>query len=305
KLSILIPAYNEADNIGQTIKDLMHHLPKMVDDYEILVVDDHSDDGTFQEVLFFQHPRISCIRLSRREGSHTAFRAGLEQLTGDAVICMAADGQEDISTIQAMVLKWQSGVNIVWALRQARKEPWHIKIFAVLFYKILGALSKTEKSSIDLSRADFFLLDRKVIEAIRASKERNTSLVGLISWLGFVQDAVEYERKERRSGTSKWNFKRRVGLAVDWIVAFSGIPLKLMTLVGFTFACLGFIYAGLLIINKYTGAPVEGWSSIIVVILVLGGLQMIMLGIMGEYLWRNLDESRKRPLFFIEKSSKD
>ena len=149
------------------------------------------------------------------------------------------------------------------------------------------------------------LLDCRVVEAVNACPEKNTSLFGLIAWMGFRQGTVEYRRQERRSGSSKWNFRSRAQLALDWIVGFSGLPLRLMTVVGAGVSLVGLIYAIHIVRNLFAGNPPEGWSSTMIVILVIGGLQMAMLGIIGEYLWKNLDESRRRPLFFIEKSTFD
>lgn len=305
-LSMVIPAYNEAANIETTINEIINALSTTPyhENYEIIVVDDHSDDHTYQVVAEMDNLHVHCLRLSRRSGSHTALRAGLTHAKGEGVICISADGQDTPTAIPKMIQKWHDGNHIVWALRHIREETWQVKFFAMLFYKLLTILTSNSSNEIDLSRADFYLLDRRVIDAINVSQERNTSLFGLIVWSGFQQEFVEYERRARRSGKSKWNFKSRFRLASDWIIAFSGLPLKLMTITGFMVASLGFLYTIFLIINALVGNPAEGWSSVMVAILVLGGLQMLMFGIMGEYIWRNLDESRKRPLYFIEKSTK-
>ena len=281
-----------------------HHC---ADDHEIVVVDDHSSDNTYEVVESFKEEKIKCVRLSRRSGSHTAIRAGFAASKGNAVLCIAADGQEDTAVIAQMVEKWNEGAKIVWALRRQRNtEPWYIRKPAQLFYRFLAWLGDTEQVEIDFSRADFFLLDKHVVDAINACAERNTSLFGLIVWLGFTQDFVEYDRAPRRFGKSKWNFVSRLRLAKDWIVAFSGVPLKLMSIVGFIIAIMGFLYGIYVVIFALMGRiPPSGWSSIIVAVFVLGGVQMIMLGIVGEYLWRNLDESRRRPLFFIEATTID
>ena len=305
-LSVIIPAYNEADNIKATVEELLKAIDRISDigDVKVVVVDDHSSDNTYDIVRNMKNPRVMCLRLSRRSGSHAALRAGFIESDGDYVMCLSADGQDDPNCLNQMLLKLCSGCNIVWALRKNRnKESLIIKLFAKTFYKILLRLIGSEQSGIDLSRADFYILDRHVLDAIKSCSERNTSLFGLISWLGFKQEFVEYERRERMSGLSKWSFRSRLRLAKDWVIAFSGLPLKLMTVMGFFVAFMGFLYALYLIFNFFLIHPLSGWSSLMVVILVLGGLQMVMFGIVGEYLWRNLDESRKRPLYFIEKST--
>ncbi|MBF0542600.1 MAG: glycosyltransferase family 2 protein [Nitrospirae bacterium] len=305
-LSIIIPAYNESKNILDTIieiKSILETIPEITLT-EIIVVDDHSSDNTFDIVVQLADEQIKCFRLSKRSGSHTAVRAGLTIVSGDAVIALSADGQDDPNSFREMVNKNINGAKVVWALRKNRdNEPWYIKIPALLFYKVFFSIGNIENNGIDLSRADFFLLDRVVINALNQTPERNTSLSGLIAWLGFKQDFVEYDRRDRKSGRSKWSFRSRMRLAKDWIIAFSGLPLKMMPVLGILIASLGFLYAVVVILNALIGNPTGGWSSLMVVALILGGTQIIMLGIIGEYLWRNLDESRRRPLFFIEKSS--
>ena len=307
KLSIVIPAYNEADSILPTLEKLatvLADLDDLVTDHEIVVIDDHSTDGTFALLAGHADKHLRTFRLSRRSGSHTALRVGLDHAEGDAVLCMSADGQDSPRAIPDMLAKWRSGKHIVWALRKGRQEePLLLRWTATLFYKILTLFGEV-RSEIDLSRADFYLLDKKVVSAVTRCTERNTSLFGLIVWLGFAQDSVEYERGKRTAGRSKWNFRSRIDLAKNWIIAFSGLPLRLITITGSIVACLGFLYAIIILVrNLFYGSPMLGWPSVMTAILVLGGAQMIMLGIIGEYLWRNLDESRKRPIYFIEQSS--
>ena len=306
KLTIIIPTHNEKENIKITIEELIAVVDSIsiVNELNILVVDDHSSDKTYELVDQMNDPRIQCFRLSKRVGSHIALRAGLKQSMGDAVLCISADGQDDPSCLSEMLEKCSTGTNIVWALHNRRtEESWFARKTAQLFYAVLYWLSDTENRKIDLSHANFFLLDKAVINAVNSCPERNTSLFGLIAWLGFNQDYIEYERLPRRLGKSKWGLRSRFRLARDWIAAFSGLPLKLMSLVGFFVALSGFLYALYVIFNASSGNPIDGWSSIMVAVLILGGIQMIMLGVVGEYLWRNLDESRERPLYFIEKKT--
>lgn len=307
KLSVVIPAYNESDNICHTIGDLNDIIATISNPHcelEIIVVDDCSSDNTYETIVDKNYPHVSILRLSRRSGSHVALRAGLQRVTGEAAICMAADGQDDPKALKYLLAEFHKGYDVVWALRRARKdEPLLQKAFAKSFYKILSWFNKSQME-IDLSRADFYLLSRKVIDAINQCHEKNTSLFGLIIWLGFRQSSIEYDRKSRRFGSSKWNFQSKLNLAKDWIIAFSGLPLRLLTYSGFFIAATGFFYALFVIFSSILfGSPVQGWSSVMTVILILGGGQAIMLGIIGEYLWRTMDETRNRPIFFIEKSS--
>lgn len=306
KLSVIIPAYNEADSITGTIKELSEILSSLslIDKFQIIVIDDHSSDNTFETVSKLGDARVSCLRLSKHCGSHTAIRAGMREANGEAVLFVSADGQDDVSYLEQMLLKLRGGSDVVWALRKDREnEPWHIKFPARLFYALLGWFNRNESGAVDLSRADFYLLNRKVADAVNSCSEKNTSVFGLISWLGFKQDFVEYGRRKRRIGKSKWNLQKRFKLAMDWIIAFSGLPLKFISFIGMIVASCGFIYAGYIITSALRGIPTPGWASTMVVILVLGGIQMIMLGLIGEYLWRNIEESRNRPLYFIEKDS--
>ncbi len=305
KISFIIPAYNEAKNLTPTIRDIETQIATLTCpdiSYEILIIDDASTDQTFAELAISHIQHLSVLRLSRRSGSHTAIRAGLRAATGDAALCLAADGQDDPAVLTKMLPLWKSGADTIWALRKSRDdEPFINRLFAKSFYKILAWFNET-KVHIDLSRADFYFLDRKVIDAINACAEKNTSLFGLIVWLGFNQDFIEYSRRPRRHGHSKWNMKSKFNLAKDWIIAFSGIPLKIMTLFGFIVSGIGFVYALFIISHSFfMGSPVQGWSSVITVTLILGGAQIMMLGIIGEYLWRALSESKNRPVYFIEK----
>jgi polyisoprenyl-phosphate glycosyltransferase len=300
-ISVIVPALNESANIRPLIDKLILQFQQPC---EIIIVDDHSSDDTYEQVEQLNLPNVYAIRLSRRSGSHVALRAGLLQATGDAVLCISADGQDNPAVINQMLSKWTAGQQIVWALREKREnEAFMQKYFSLAFYSLLRMLVVEQARNIDLARADFYLLDRLVVDSINSCPERNSSLFGLIAWMGFRQDYVEYERLERLSGKSKWNFRSRLRLAKDWIIAFSGLPLKMMTWIGFSVAVLGLLYAGFIFNRALTGYPVQGWASLMILVLVLGGFQMTMAGITGEYLWRTLDETRNRPLFFVEKNS--
>lgn len=307
KISIVIPAYNEAENLCDTIQEIRHILDQLSTNniqYEILIVDDHSSDSTYSVVEQMKIPDVNIVRLSRRSGSHMAIKAGISLAGGDAVICISADGQDNPEILPDMVKKWIAGSQIVWAVRKKRSgEPFFIRLFTRIFYFLILLFREYKYIHVDVSRADFFLLDRMVVSAINSCKERNTSLFGLLLWLGFSQCFVEYERRPRRYGQSKWNYRSRFRLAKDWIIAFSGLPLKVMMLVGLFFAFTGFSYGLYIVYTVYTGNSLQGWPSIMVSILILSGIQMMMLGMIGEYLWRSLEESRDRPQFFIEKAT--
>ena len=201
-------------------------------------------------------------------------------------------------------IKIKNGKQIVWGVRIKRDEPFLYKQFALLFYKLLKLfISKDNK--IDLANADFYLLERKVVDAINSCRERNSSLFGLIAWIGFKQDEVKYHRKERILGKSKWSFRSKMRLVLDWIIAFSGIPLKLISIFGILIALIGLLYALYIIYLSLSGLTTPGWAETVILILILGGIQMVMIGVIGEYLWRTLDESRNRPVFFIEETNEE
>ncbi len=301
-LSIVIPAYNEAKNI-ESITEQLNQVTGQCSDvknYEIIVVDDHSSDQTFEAVKSLKNPKIYCIRLSRRSGSHTALRAGISVARGDLALSISADGQDDAGILNDMIAKLKTGCQVVWGVRKKRDEPFLTKVLTTCAYKLIVAFSGADSSEINLSNADFFILSRKVIDAINSCQERNTSFWGLLFWLGFKQGYVEYDRKSRRTGKSKWSIRSKVRLFLDWIIAFSGVPLRLISLVGFITATSGFLYATFIVLYALLGYARPGWAETVILILVLGGIQMMMLGILGEYLWRTLDETRRRPLFFIE-----
>jgi len=305
-LSIIIPAYNEAQNIEKSITEIREQIQKeiKITNYEIILIDDHSEDSTFDIVKKINHDKVRCLRLSRHSGSHTAIRAGIDFSKGDSILCLAADGQDDPSVLSEIITKKMEGFNIVWAIRKKRDESF-VQIFTTtIFYSILKIFTKTNLSFKQLSLVDFFLIDQKVITAIKKCKEKNTSLFGLLAWLGFNYTFVEYNRRVRRSGNSKWDFNSKMLVAKDWIIAFSGIPLRISTYMGIAIAGTGFLYALYVITWYFLGTSPPGWASTIVISTILGGTQLIMLGILGEYLWRNLDESRKRPLYLIEMDTK-
>ncbi len=315
KGTVIIPAFNENENLPRIIDQVAEVQKECLSNgmdqvIRVLVVDDHSDDGTYDTVLkikeqYKKEVAVECIRMSRRSGFHVAVRAGYHHSQSSHwVVVVSADGQDDPNAIPEMIKKWQQGSQIVWAMRKSRQsEPLIGKFFAMLFYKLLQFFNRGANAEVDLSRADFYLLDKKVIKAINNCPERNTSLFGLIAWVGFRQGFVEYERKQRTIGETKWNFKRKVQLAIDWIIAFSALPLRMITYVGFFIAAVGFLYALYIVAVAFAGHPVEGWASTLVTILFLGGIQMMMLGVVGEYLFRNFDEARGRPLFFVEQST--
>lgn len=302
-LSIVTPAYNEAENLSrlyQRIRDL--DWPVMGMDFEMIVVDDHSDDGTpaVLDDMIRRDPRVKCIRFSRNFGSHAGCTAGLEAATGVAAVVLAADLQDPPETIPELVALWRSGAPLVWAVRGERVGESRANVLSArIFYALIQWMTRM---AMPPDGADFFLADRVVIEALRSTPERNTSLMGQLQWLGFEQRQLVYAKQARATGRSKWTLRKRIKLSIDWIVGFSYFPIRFMSALGVLFACLGFLYALFLIVRRFVFVvPVAGWTSLISVVLITSGVQLVMLGVLGEYLWRSFDASRQRPRFIIER----
>jgi dolichol-phosphate mannosyltransferase len=298
QISVIIPAYNESNNIIPTVQSVVQAIlaTDFAADFEIIVVDDHSSDGTFERVKALDDARARCVRLSRRCGSHTALRAGLAQAHGDAVLCLAADGQDDPAALPSMLAQWQQGHQVIWACRQNRElEPLFYRCVTAFFYGLMCLISNpSPQEKALIGKADFVLLDRAVVDALNACKEAHTSLIGLILWGGFKQTSVEYVRKARRSGRSKWSYKKRAALARDWAVAFTGFPVRWVFLGGVLIAfgaALYFLWA------RASGIKFSAAGAVFF----MGGLQLAAIGIVGEYVWCALDETRRRPLYFIER----
>ena len=300
-LTIVTPALNEAENLPVLYKRLRSVLDSVDASWEWIVVDDHSSDETPAVLarLVGQDGRLRGFRFSRNFGSHTAITCGLNHARGNCAIVMAADLQDPPEKIPDLLAEWQGGAKVVWAVRARREgESAGYQGFARLYYKLMrltGALK-----DLPVSGADFFLLDRCVIDAFNQFHESHVSILALITWMGFRQVIVSYDKQARLHGRSSWSLEKKLKLVVDSVTSFTFIPIRLMSYVGFVTSLLGFLYAGLVVLNTLRGSPPQGWASLMVVMLILGGIQMMMLGVLGEYLWRALDEARRRPRYIIE-----
>jgi dolichol-phosphate mannosyltransferase len=303
QISIVTPAYNEAENLPLLYERLCTVLARLTVSWEWLVVDDHSSDATWKILssLAERDPRVRALRFARNSGSHLGLTCGLREAAGDCAVIMAADLQDPPETLPDLIERWQKGAQVVWAVRAARRgEKTSTVLFARLYYWIMRRFVGLKQ--MPPSGADFFLIDRCVLDGFRSFHENNTSIMTLILWMGFRQDSITYEKQARAHGSSKWNLEMKLKLVVDSITAFTYKPIRLMSYAGFAIAALGFLYAIDVVMNAFLGHPVAGWTSLMVVVLVLGGFQMLMMGILGEYLWRALDESRRRPRYLIEAS---
>ena len=300
-ISVITPAFNERENLPLLYERLAAALNPMPADWEWVVIDDHSSDGTFAVLaeLCKRDPRVRAFRFSRNSGSHLAAICGLRETAGDCAVMMAADLQDPPETIPLLFEHWRQSAQVVWAVRAVRHGERASTIwFSRLYYWMMRRMVKLE--SMPATGADFFLLDRAVIDAICQFEEQNISIHSLLIWMGFRQHSITYDKQARAHGASKWTLEKKLKLVVDSVTSFTYLPIRYMSYAGFVVALMGFLYAGLTILNAINGHPVQGWTSLIVVVLVLGGVQMLMLGILGEYLWRALDESRRRPRYLIE-----
>jgi dolichol-phosphate mannosyltransferase len=301
-LSVVIPCFNEADGILALMDRLLAMRQGLAAaSVEFIFVDDHSTDSTPQMLrdLASQYDFVKFLRLSKNSGSHIAIIAGMANSRGDAAVFLAADLQDPPEMIGTMLAKWSEGYDVVWAVRQERQGVSKTSLFfSRMFYYFLNRMTNMRFPSMG---ADYALIDKRVVKGLVDSAGSKPSLVALIVWLGFKQIELPYVKEERKFGVSKWNLSKKLNAFADAFVGFSYFPMRFMSMLGFAAAFIGFLYAIFVIIMRFVvGDPIEGWASLMVVTLIIGGLQMLMLGVLGEYLWRNLEESRKRPLFLIE-----
>lgn len=303
KLSIITPAYNESGNLPFLYERIKKVLENEIIEWEWLIIDDHSRDNTFQVAsdIARHDSHVKGIRLARNTGSHAAIKCGLDFCKGACAVVMAADLQDPPESIPELITKWQKGTKIVWAVRAQRQGEkastiGFSRLYYILMRKIVGI------RDIPATGADFFLIDRQVINALKHFNEAHVSLFALITWLGFQQDSIIYDKESRYQGRSGWTLRKKLKLVVDSVTAFSYFPIRFMSYLGFFIAIVGFAYAIFTFVRALMGLPIQGWASLMIVVLVIGGMQMIMLGILGEYLWRTLDETKKRPQYMIEDS---
>jgi dolichol-phosphate mannosyltransferase len=299
-LSVITAFLNEESNLPLFRERVMAALHALPYDYEIVLVDDHSTDGSSRlaKAWVNSDPRVRYIRLSRNFGSHAALAAGLATCAGDAAIFLAADLQDPPEVIAQLAERWEAGHDVVWAVRAERRgESRATKITAWLYYRLMRTFAIREMPA---TGADFMLLDRKVVDAYNSVREKNTAFLPMIVWLGFRQTSITYVKQARHSGVTKWNLSKKIKFAIDSLVSFSYFPIRFASVSGVCISFLGACYAVVVIVYALLGIPVQGWSSLMVVVLVLGGFQLLMLGTFGEYLWRTFDEARGRPRYIIE-----
>ncbi len=299
KVSILIPCYNEENSLPLLYPELQKVMQQNKNyDWEILFINDGSRDNTLQNLkqLRASDSRINYLDLSRNFGKENAMLAGFDYVTGDCVIIMDADLQHPPMTIIDMLKKWEEGYEDIYARRLTRgKEPILRKWLSLTFYKIL---QKSTKIEILPNVGDFRLLDRRCIESLKRMRESERYTKGMFCWIGYKKTFVEFEQGERQAGTSSWNFRSLLGLAIEGIISFTTFPLRFATLIGFIISFIALIYMAYVIIKTIIwGDPVAGFPTLLSVILFLGGGQFIAIGIIGEYIARIFHETKNRPVY--------
>lgn len=299
-VSVVTPAFNEDKNLPLLHARLERVLADLGVAWEWVIVDDHSADRTFAVAseIAARDPRVRVFRFAHNSGSHLALAFGLRQTAGACSVVMAADLQDPPETLPSLIDAWQAGTQVVWAVRRVREgESTSTLAFSRLYWTMMRRV--VGLSTMPAAGADFFLLDRRVVDAIRHCPERNVSLMGLIAWMGFRQTEIAYDKQARVHGRSGWNLKKKLKLVADSVTAFSDVPVRLMSYGGAALTAIGLAVGAGAVVAGALGAA-WGLVAIAALVLVLAGLQMLVMGVLGEYVWRALDEARRRPAFVIE-----
>ena len=302
KLSIVIPVYFNDKNLLSTYTKLKTEVLEFIENYELIFVDDGSRDDSYavMETLRREDEHVKLIKLSRNFGQHAAILAGLSHMTGDCAAVISADLQDPPVLIREMYGKWQNGSKTVIAIRIERCDNRTEKFFSAIYYKIM---KKYVIEDMPKGGFDCFLADKQVIQMLVNIDEKNTSLFAQVLWLGFERSEILYKRHKREIGLSTWTFSKKIKLFIDSFLAFSYLPIRLISVIGLLDCLLSLIIIVYLIIHKIIvgNLGITGWSSLMVAIIFTSGVQMLTLGVIGEYLWRNFDATRNRPSFIIDK----
>jgi glycosyltransferase involved in cell wall biosynthesis len=302
-VSIIVPVHNERENVGVMAKAIKRTFADLPYRYNLLFIDDGSSDLTLHEVkkLALQDDHIRYISFSRNFGHQAAIKAGLDKADGDCVITMDGDMQHPPHLIPTLLEKWDEGNDVVYTVRKEDKKlPFLKRVTSNLFYKVLNWLSDIK---IEKGTADFRLMNRNVVDVLRGLAEFEPFFRGLVKWAGFKQVPVEYEPNERKSGTSKYTSKKMIRFALQGITSFSIRPLYAATYIGFTFAALSTLYIPYALYSYYFGYTISGWSSLIVTVVFFGGLQLMILGIIGIYLGKLFMQNKHRPVYIVKESN--
>lgn len=304
KISIVIPVYYNAGSIHLTYSRIIGVIENhsKVTDYEIIFVEDGSKDSSFTEILKIvdENPRVKVIKFTRNFGQVPAIYAGYKKSTGDIVITLSADLQDPPELISQMIDQYlSSGSDIVICSRKDRDETYFRKATSAFFYAIMRRLSFENMPN---GGFDFVLINRKVINHLNSLNEANIFWQGQLLWSGFPITFIPYTRQKREIGKSRWTFGKKIKYLIDGVMGYSFAPIRFITLLGLLIFFAGLIYSGFILYNYFQGAsPFNGWTPLMMVSLLLGGFQLLVLGVIGEYVWRTLDQVRNRPLFIVEK----
>jgi dolichol-phosphate mannosyltransferase len=303
RYSIIAPCYNEEGVIPELHRRISQVMEQTGESWELVLVNDGSRDRTpeLMRQLHTHDPRVKVVDFARNFGHQLAVTAGLDYARGDAVIIIDADLQDPPEVILQMIERWKEGYEVVYAVRSQRKgEPWFKEFTAKLFYRIIYRITDVD---IPLDTGDFRLMDRKVVNTMKLMRERHRFIRGMTSWIGFRQTGVTYVRQERFAGQTHYPFRKMFKFALDAITGFSYLPLQLATYLGFLTAALAAVAAVAVILARLIGAaPFHGQATTLVMVLFMGGVQLITLGIIGEYLGRIYDEVKARPLYIVREA---
>lgn len=302
-ITCVVPIYNEGNHIAEFVEALDKTLNSLTYPFEILLIDDGSYDTTPQIIQKLRGSyKLRTIRFSRNFGKERALSAGLDHARGDAVILLDADFQHPLELIHQFISKWEEGNDMVYAVRQNRVgESWLKRNLAKIFYQIT---SKINEINIPANAGDFRLLDRKIVNALQNLPERNRFMKGLYCWVGFKQTAIPFEVQPRKSGTSQWNFHSLMNLAITGITSFTSFPLRMIALGGVGVAGISILYAIWIILSTLIwGIQTPGWATIVTTITFFGGLQLLAIGMVGEYIGRIFDEVKQRPHYIIDEEN--
>jgi glycosyltransferase involved in cell wall biosynthesis len=300
-ISVVVPVYNESAGIRafhERASKALDALPGAR--WELIYVDDGSADDSFAQLTGFaeREPRVRVVKLSRNFGHQIAITAGLDRATADCAVVIDADLQDPPEVIARMVDKWREGFDVVYGVRSKRKGEGPVKLFtASVFYRLLDRITGIR---IPVDVGDFRLMSRRALNELNQLREKDRFVRGLVSWIGFPQAGVEYERDERVAGETKYPYRKMFKFALDGITSFSTAPLKLATWLGYATSFLAFLYLASVFVQRAMGVTVQGWATIMVALLFLGGVQLICLGIMGEYVGRVFNEIKPRPIYVVE-----
>ncbi len=300
RITIITPVLNEEGSLSEYERAVTAVLLDSDEfEFEVLFVDDGSSDRSWRiiEDICRRNPRCQAIRLSRNHGAHVAISAGFAYATGDAVATLACDLQDPPETVLDLARRWQQGADIVWAHRRTRDEPWARTLTSRLFERLIRRFAMPRGSQFSVG--SFLLVDRVVADCFRQFQEHNRVTFALVAWTGFSQAVVEYDRRARRAGVSGWTWRRMVTTMYDTFIGFSFLPIRLMTLAGVFMFLLTVPLAAYLVLLYFARQPVLGWTSLMLVVTFFFGMQFLLLGIVGEYLYRIYAEVVRRPLYFV------